>query len=252
MELSPEEKLERQRQKSRDWRAKNRERHRAAVAQWRIDNPEKWAQQVKLRQATPEAKEKRKVWQRKSYATKAAFLAPEREARRAARQAEREASAAERKARTAHLRAKWQEANPGYNKAWRAAHRDPLKLPRTRRILLCEQCGKGFNHHKRRRFCCYECSAEFVIKTRGPKPVRPIKSKARMAKVARLMKLQKGRCAYCRCRLTPANTHLDHILARALGGTNKMANLQLACDGCNNLKSAKPAEVFARERGLLI
>lgn len=31
---------------------------------------------------------------------------------------------------------------------------------------------------------------------------------------------------------------IDHILARALGGTNSLENIQVICKECNNLKSA--------------
>lgn len=70
--------------------------------------------------------------------------------------------------------------------------------------------------------------------------------------VERLMMLQRSRCAYCRTKIGPADAHVDHIVPRALGGSNSRRNLQLACASCNLSKSAKPPEVFARERGMLI
>lgn len=70
--------------------------------------------------------------------------------------------------------------------------------------------------------------------------------------VADLTKIQRGRCAYCRVRLTPANRHVDHIEPRKRGGGNARRNLQLACDTCNVRKSAKDPIAFAQELGRLI
>lgn len=70
--------------------------------------------------------------------------------------------------------------------------------------------------------------------------------------IATLSKHQKGRCAYCRDRLTPGDIHIDHIHPRSLGGTNDRSNLQLTCSTCNMAKHAKPPEVYAREIGRLL
>ena len=57
-----------------------------------------------------------------------------------------------------------------------------------------------------------------------------------------LMEAQRGRCANpkCKVRLTRGNTHLDHVVAIANGGTNEIQNLQLLCQRCNTKKGAKP------------
>lgn len=67
---------------------------------------------------------------------------------------------------------------------------------------------------------------------------------------AELHKLQRGRCAYCRNKLTAA--HLDHIQPLARGGVDRRSNLQLTCPGCNGAKSAKDPVDFARELGRLV
>lgn len=51
-------------------------------------------------------------------------------------------------------------------------------------------------------------------------------------------------CHYCQCRLTYATATLDHVVPRALGGTNALYNLRLACKGCNQAKAAHPPHVF--------
>lgn len=93
-------------------------------------------------------------------------------------------------------------------------------------------------------------------KARNPEKVREAKRKRgrgyrTATKVAALMKAQRGRCAYCREKLG-ADFHVDHIVPRSAGGSNKRANLQLACSGCNIAKGAKDPVEFAQSIGLLV
>ena len=70
------------------------------------------------------------------------------------------------------------------------------------------------------------------------------------ADINRLMKLQRGRCPYCRCSIRDAY-HVDHIVPLAGGGTHEPANVQLTCAPCNSAKGAKAPEAFAQEHGKL-
>ena len=45
------------------------------------------------------------------------------------------------------------------------------------------------------------------------------------------------RCHYCDCMVTYDEAQVDHILAKARGGSDAPHNLVLACAMCNNLKS---------------
>lgn len=85
---------------------------------------------------------------------------------------------------------------------------------------------------------------------------RAHKRARRRAKAAtlreRLFKLQRGRCAYCRNKLTIRDMHVDHIQPVSKGGPDKSANFQLTCSTCNLAKSAKDPIVFAREIGRLV
>lgn len=45
------------------------------------------------------------------------------------------------------------------------------------------------------------------------------------------------RCHYCDILMTFNEAQVDHILAKARGGTDAPHNLVLACSRCNNLKS---------------
>lgn len=49
-------------------------------------------------------------------------------------------------------------------------------------------------------------------------------------------------CAYCDTPNVPLE--VEHILARANGGTHRISNLTLACHDCNQKKGTQPVEVF--------
>ncbi|MEU3688156.1 RNA-guided endonuclease IscB [Streptomyces narbonensis] len=53
-------------------------------------------------------------------------------------------------------------------------------------------------------------------------------------------------CVYCGASGVPLN--VDHIRARARGGTDRPANLLLACVPCNQAKAARPVEEFLAHR----
>lgn len=68
--------------------------------------------------------------------------------------------------------------------------------------------------------------------------------------VQKLLKLQKGRCAYCATALH--KHHLDHIIPLALGGKNTDYNVQLLCPPCNMSKGAKHPIDYMQSKGLLL
>jgi len=49
-------------------------------------------------------------------------------------------------------------------------------------------------------------------------------------------------CAYCDATKVPLQ--VEHIVARARGGSNRVSNLTLACEPCNQAKGAQPVELF--------
>lgn len=69
--------------------------------------------------------------------------------------------------------------------------------------------------------------------------------------VARIFKMQRGRCAYCRQQL-PSKFEVDHIQPIAKGGTNDARNIQLSCGKCNREKAAKDPITYAQMLGRLI
>lgn len=53
------------------------------------------------------------------------------------------------------------------------------------------------------------------------------------------------KCAYCDGHDVPLQ--IEHIHAKANGGGNRISNLTLACEACNQKKAAKPVEVFLKK-----
>lgn len=70
--------------------------------------------------------------------------------------------------------------------------------------------------------------------------------------VADIFKSQRGKCAYCKKKVTMLNKHVDHIIAISKGGTNDRRNLQILCQRCNLRKHAKDPIDYARSQGMLL
>lgn len=69
--------------------------------------------------------------------------------------------------------------------------------------------------------------------------------------INRLMNLQRGKCAVCRCDIAK-KFHLDHINPLSRGGPNVPSNTQLLCQPCNNSKYNKDPIEFMQSRGRLL
>jgi 5-methylcytosine-specific restriction endonuclease McrA len=53
-------------------------------------------------------------------------------------------------------------------------------------------------------------------------------------------------CSYCRIKGVPLQ--VEHIQAKANGGTNRVSNLALSCDSCNKAKGTQDIRVFLAEK----
>lgn len=71
------------------------------------------------------------------------------------------------------------------------------------------------------------------------------------ADIARIRKMQRDKCGYCRKSLG-GKGHIDHIISLVNGGGNSPRNLQLLCAKCNHSKHSKDPIHFARLSGLLV
>ena len=58
----------------------------------------------------------------------------------------------------------------------------------------------------------------------------------------RLYGEQEGNCNGCRSHFEARNMEVDHIIARAKGGTDHLDNLQLLCGSCNRIKGNRGME----------
>lgn len=68
----------------------------------------------------------------------------------------------------------------------------------------------------------------------------------------RMYKTQKGRCHYCKRRMThprcktqsPTQATVDHQWPSSRGGYDRLFNKVLACSACNNRKGDRTAQEF--------
>lgn len=164
---------------------------------------------------------------------------------------------------------KWHAANPEkasiYNKAWREAHPDAVKAIKDRSRARAENKVKENARSATRRAAKPEeyraRSAAWASanpgKMRIAKQNRRAQKKERGGRLsrglpARLMKLQRGKCACCHADLANTNYDLDHVEPLALGGAHEDKNMQLLCPTCNRSKSAKHPIDFMQSRGFLL
>lgn len=92
-------------------------------------------------------------------------------------------------------------------------------------------------------------------KAKNRDKVRAAKRKRKVSKrkslIDELSRLQRGRCAYCRCRLD-GEKHVDHVMPLKLSGPDERSNLQLTCAPCNMAKSAHHPITYAQSIGRLL
>lgn len=66
-----------------------------------------------------------------------------------------------------------------------------------------------------------------------------------------IKRLQRERCAICRCRL-PKGFHVDHIVPISKGGPHVARNIQLLCPSCNSAKSNRDPLAHMQSLGRLL
>lgn len=145
----------------------------------------------------------------------------------------------------------WREANPEKAKAGVAAYRGRAEnREKARRVAAAwrkenpDRARANVRHWQLRnpeRLATYRTARRYAINAGELSP----------GLYERLLKLQRGRCACCRCDISRAY-EADHIAALSRGGRHEDANIQLLCRTCNRRKHAKDCAEFMQEQGYLI
>lgn len=172
------------------------------------------------------------------------------------------ANPGKRKARDAA----WNKANPGKRKArsavWYAENREKVKADGAARYAANPEKIKAVNA----KWVSENMDKVKVIQARwdaanpDSRTIRNANRRARKVEAGgklskglaeRLFTLQRGKCACCGKSLGK-DSHLDHIMPLALGGSNTDSNMQLLRGICNRQKSAKHPIDFMQQRGFLL
>jgi 5-methylcytosine-specific restriction endonuclease McrA len=158
-----------------------------------------------------------------------------------------------------------QECSNRRNKEYRARHKDRLN----EQMRLYYKTQRSKTVRKIYRLNNPDKYASWINATKQKNPQRWLlqkrlhaqKRRAIKAKVFgkvssdvvdKLMRLQRNKCAYCRCNLLGAKYELDHVVPLARGGMRDDSNFQLLCRTCNREKSAHDPIAFAQRRGFLL
>lgn len=86
--------------------------------------------------------------------------------------------------------------------------------------------------------------------TKNPWTITPRGLKEKRQTLSDLLKRDGPGCWYCQTVTTDDNRTIEHILSVIHGGSNNMANLVIACEGCNKTvgSASVPEKVRYRER----
>lgn len=159
--------------------------------------------------------------------------------------------------RAEYLRA-WKVANPDKVKAHNSASYQRNRESRIARVQAARMADVEFARRRHRETragnperIVWEANYREKNRQKLRAAARARHYRKRKEILAELFDLQKGRCAYCREKVS-GRPHIDHIMPKALGGSNDRSNLQLTCQTCNQSKCARHPIEFARSIGRLI
>lgn len=148
-------------------------------------------------------------------------------------------------------RARRYAANPGSAIAavakWRADH------PEKRRVATVKQYAANPEKFKARYAKWKAANPEALRIHDQNRRARKRENGGKLSTdiAAKLFRLQRGKCAYCKTPLGD-KYHRDHHVPLALGGPNEDWNMQLLCKPCNLQKGAKHPIEFMQQRGFLL
>lgn len=104
--------------------------------------------------------------------------------------------------------------------------------------MNCKQCDKPIVDQHHNTVCC---STDCRIAWRYAR-MRGTDAAGWGKKRFRALARDGFRCTYCGVTAGEARLVVDHVVPRAAGGTDEMANLATACDECNSGKHAEQFE----------
>jgi 5-methylcytosine-specific restriction endonuclease McrA len=174
-----------------------------------------------------------------------------------------QASKDERKVKSAAYRARTKEQKAEAASRYRAANKEKIAAAQaTYRSKNAEKLKAGkAEWYQANKESCAERSATWhkenperhLVHTQNRRALKK-QGDGRISQglTARLLALQKGRCACCKGDLKELGRHLDHIVPLSKGGAHEDANIQLLCPSCNTSKRDKLPHEFMRQRGYLI
>lgn len=103
----------------------------------------------------------------------------------------------------------------------------------------CRRCGKTFDTiYPTKLYCSIPC------KRKGTRTRIDSRKRRRLKRLKKLILIYGHMCWYCGLVLDGRNTHIDHIIPKCDGGSDKIENLALACPFCNLAKNKESAQTF--------
>lgn len=67
-----------------------------------------------------------------------------------------------------------------------------------------------------------------------------------------MLDIQGGRCFWCPSKLTFATATLDELVPRSCGGTQRLGNVVVACEPCNQRRGAISASAADIQRAAIL
>ncbi len=174
----------------------------------------------------------------------------------------RGANKAKISANNAAYRRAHRDALIAYATAWRTAYPDKAKLSaaawRKANAEALRNDGRLYRRANRGRYATnirawQKVNPDRVAGYRHTRRARKYGAGGKLsaADIRDIRRMQRDRCAACRCPLGGRGT-IDHIVALAKGGTNDRRNAQLMCKPCNSSKRSTDPIDFMRSRGFLL